>query len=186
MTDKADFVRRVLASITDDLYDQPIITNNFRAHYVERIIARALGDGWHLVSADWAGWDIESATGVKVEVKQSAVRQTWTDRPGGSSKPSKGQFDIKPRTGYWAEGGSTWVDRPGRNADIYIFAWHPIFDLTQADHRDPFQWQFYVVPERELSPRQQSISRSVLDKRWSVIGFDDLRSAVENVADTLT
>ena len=70
------FVRGILDSIAADLYDRPIITNNIRPHYVERMIVRALGDGWTLVSADWSGWDIESATGVRVEVKQSAVRQT--------------------------------------------------------------------------------------------------------------
>ena len=186
MINKAEFVGRVLASISNDLYDQPIMTNNIRPHYVERIIVHALGDGWHLVSADWAGWDIEGASGVKIEIKQSAARQTWTDQPGSEGKPSKGVFDIKPRTGYWAEGGATWIERPGRNADIYIFAWHPIFDPTEADHRDPHQWEFYVAPERELPPLQKSISRSVLEKNWLAVGFDDLRSAVEFAADTLT
>ncbi len=175
------FVRGILDSIAADLYDRPIITNNIRPHYVERMIVRALGDGWTLVSADWSGWDIESATGVRVEVKQSAVRQTWTDRPGRDGKPTVAIFDIRPRTGYWSEGGSKWVEQPGRIADIFVFAWHPVLDPAIADHRDPQQWRFYVVLEAALPPGQKTISRTVLERRHTAVGYDELRNEVASL-----
>ncbi|MBK8545700.1 MAG: hypothetical protein IPL62_20575 [Caulobacteraceae bacterium] len=58
---------------------------------------------------------------------------------------SKASFDIAPRTGEYVD-GAAWVDGVGRNADIYVFAYHPVADPT-ADHREPTQWQFYVVLE---------------------------------------
>jgi hypothetical protein len=44
----------------------------------------------------------------------------------------------------------------GRNADLFIFAWHPRTDEA-ADHRDPRQWLFHVVAE-PLLPLGKSIS----------------------------
>jgi hypothetical protein len=48
------------------------------------------------------------------------------------------------------------VAEPGRNADLFFFAWHPLTADT-ADHRDPDQWEVYVVAERRL-PARKSIS----------------------------
>ena len=39
---------------------------------------------------------------------------------------------------------------PQRQADIYVFAWHPEEDLKIADHRRPDQWKFFVVAEEKL------------------------------------
>ena len=104
---------KIVRQIVSDFYDQPIMSNLTRPHYVERIITSCLSEDWKLVSANWSGWDIENSQGVRVEVKQSAARQVWTDRPILGGKPSKGIFDIAPRTGYWAEDGSTWVKTSG-------------------------------------------------------------------------
>ena len=87
---------------------------------------------------------------------------------------TRGSFDIAPRTGYWSDGGSKWVEQPGRPADIYIFAWHPVTEEQTADHRDPDQWEFYVVPEAELPPRQKTIALSRLSKHWAPVKIDDL------------
>jgi len=80
----------------------------YRPHYVERMIALALGEGFELVSANWSGWDIESSDGVRIEVKQSAAWQTWSDVTG-EPKPSRGVFDISARAGHWTDGGAKWV-----------------------------------------------------------------------------
>ena len=41
-------------------------------------------------------------------------------------------------------------EQPGlKRLDIYVFAHHPIADIS-ADHRDPTQWQFYVTRTSEL------------------------------------
>lgn len=102
-----------------------------RPVYVEFMIAVILGEGWRLVSADWAGWDLENAQGARVEVKQSAARQTWTDRAP---------------------------------ADLFVFAWHRIDALDEADHRSVAQWQFFIVPEDRLPPQQKTIGLSGVRK----------------------
>jgi hypothetical protein len=38
-----------------DRYDQRLISNDIRSCYVEFMIATILGEGWRVVSADWAG-----------------------------------------------------------------------------------------------------------------------------------
>ena len=149
--------QEITNQIVADFYDQPIMSNLARPHYVERMIALGLNDEWELVSANWSGWDIKSRDGIKVEVKQSAARQVWTDRPALEGRKPKGQFDIAARTGYWVEDGSRWIERPGRPADIYILAWHPVVDQREADHRD--------TPPDEPAPRR------ALWSRWSGVAL---------------
>ena len=173
--------REITNQIVVDFYDQPIMSNLARPHYVERMIALALGDEWRLVSANWSSWDIESRDGIKVEIKQSAARQVWTDRPSLKGRTTKGQFDIAPRTGYWAEDGSRWIEMPGRSADIYIFAWHPVVDKREVDHRDTAQWGFYVVPACELPARQKSIGLKKVAKMWSHVAYDELQRRLSKV-----
>ena len=43
------------------------------------------------------------------------------------------------------EGGTKYERTPGRCAHTYVFAWNGFSD-DEADHRNPAQWVFYVVP----------------------------------------
>ncbi len=177
--------KAILDRIVDELYDQPIMSNLSRPHYVERMIASQLAPEWCLVSQNWAGWDIENSKGVRGEIKQSAARQTWTDDPNQGGRVTKGVFDIKPRTGYWADDGARWIPFEGRLADFYIFAWHPIADSEFADHRDPDQWLFYVVPECSLPPGQKTISQTVIAQQWPEVQFPELATTVSAAVATL-
>lgn len=73
-------VGSVVAELARDLFDRPVMSNLARPLYVERLVARALLLAWRYVGSDWAGWDLESEAGARLEVKQSAARQTWTDQ----------------------------------------------------------------------------------------------------------
>ena len=75
------------------------------------------------------------------------------------------------------------VERPGRNADIYVFAWHAGTDEI-ADQREPATWEFYVIAERGL-PAQKSIGLGPLQRLVSPCGFDKLGAAVETVRKAL-
>ncbi len=162
-------------------YDRPIINNTQRGDYVECMIAFALGAGWRLTSEDgwdWAAWDCEHlASGARLEIKQSAARQSWdgeSDRP--QRKPS---FDIAPRNGYWPRQGGRWVADPGRPADIYVFAWHGEAG-QHADHRDAAQWRFFVCPESALPACQRTIGLGKLEKIANRCGIAGLGRAVED------
>ncbi|GGA72947.1 hypothetical protein GCM10011385_28520 [Nitratireductor aestuarii] len=91
-------------------------------------------------------------------------------------KGSKSVFDIAPRTGYW-EDGSRWIPQPGRNADIYVLAYHPVDD-ERADHRDPAQWLFYVIATTAL-PDQKTVSLGRVVSLAEPRRFDGLAQSVE-------
>lgn len=129
----------IRAKASDLAYGRPLIENSYRGLIAEIIVGEALGPQWRLCSGDWGGWDLEHMTGCRLEVKQSAALQTWT----APKKPAPPTFDIREQTGYYE--GAAWIPQIGRQAHIYVFAYHPIQDES-ADHRDPRQWCFYILP----------------------------------------
>lgn len=163
-----------------DRYDRPVMSNLVRPYYVEYLVAIALGPGWRLVSGDWSGWDLEDPRGARVEVKQSAALQTWSGRAASmAGRTTRGSFDIAVRKGYYTEGGVEHVAVTDRPADLYVFAWHPIVDPTRADHRDPLQWRFFVVPAHELPP-QRTIGLAGVERRCRSVAFEALAQAVSD------
>jgi hypothetical protein len=128
-------------------FGSSVIQNDFRGILAETIIESALGPAWRCCSGDWLGWDFEHSDGTRLEVKQSAARQTWT----APKRPSPPTFDIRSRSGFYV--GSEWHPEVGRHAHIYVFAYNPIAD-TSADHLDPRQWVFYPVPADRLPPNK--------------------------------
>jgi hypothetical protein len=151
-------------------YGKPLIENSYRGLIAEIIIGEALSD-WQQCSGDWRGWDFEHATGYRLEVKQSAARQTWA----APKNPSPASFDIRERSGYYK--GATWISQAGRLAHIYVFAYHPIRD-DSADHRDPSQWQFYIVPTTRL-PATKRIGLAKVALLAPAVSWPQLAAAVE-------
>jgi hypothetical protein len=149
-----------------------IIQNNLRAPVVEVIVYYALRPDWRHCSGDRYGWDFEHKDVTRLEVKQSALRQTWA----ASESKSTSRFDIKERAGYWENGG-IWIAQPGRSAHIYVFAYHGISDET-VDHREPRQWQSYVVRTSRL-PAARTIGLSAVAALSPALNWHALFEAVE-------
>ena len=173
--------RRILAMLMHQ-YDTAVMNNVHRAAYVECLVAFTLGTDWCLTWThgwDWAAWDCQHTSGARLEVKQSAARQSW-DRETPARRRSP-QFDIAPRTGYWTQDGSRWVDSLGRPADLYVFAWHGERRDGYADHRDPDQWLFFVVAERDLPKSRKRIGLTRLKAIVSPCCIANLKRKVENV-----
>jgi hypothetical protein len=140
------------------------MSNLTRPLYVERLVTHMLGSRWKFVGSEWSGWDIERNDGRCVEVKQSAARQKWSDRPGREGKETLPIFDIRERSGHYADGGTRFVATRGRPAELYVFAWHPRYKPKESvDHRDPAQWEFYVLLASALPPTK-SIALSTIKK----------------------
>jgi hypothetical protein len=171
MSQTSALVSETRRRAADAAFGQPLVQNNFRATVVEAIVEQALPQAWSWCSADWAGWDFEHRDGARLEVKQSAAKQTWA----APAKPSPARFDIAQRRGRWE--GALWIPEAGRHAHLYVFAYHPVTDHT-ADHRDPLQWRFYVAPTAEL-PATRSISLKALQGLTSACGFGELGERVE-------
>jgi hypothetical protein len=139
------------------LFDQRLIQNQYRSAYVEAMIEPYLqSDGWRYVGDDWRGWDFERGKRLedRLEVKQSAAHQTWSET---DNVRTRGIFDIAARTGYFS--GSKFTPISGRCAGTYVFAWNPVYG-ADTDHRDPDQWEFYVVSAAVLPEGQRTIGMS--------------------------
>lgn len=168
----------VIAKASSAAFGTPLVSNILRGHIAEAVVALALEPEWTWCGADFAGWDFERTDGLRLEVKQSAAQQTWI-----SSRPSNPSFDIAARTGYW-EKGTIWIARPGRQAHLYIFAYHGVYG-NNADHRDPSQWEFYVVAARSL-PDQKRIGLKRVQTLTSAVGIEDLARVVAVTTRTVT
>lgn len=167
----------VIDRLSRRLFGSPILRNDVRGEVVEEIVAMALEPGWELCSADWGPCDlVHPASELRIQVKQSAARQSWHK---GKCPPPKPRFSIAEKTGRY-EDGDRWIEEASRNAEIFVFAWHPVTDQT-ADHRDPTQWLFHVVLERDLPP-QKSISLPAIRALASAVPFTGLAVAVEAAA----
>jgi hypothetical protein len=163
----------LIPRLTRRLFGSPILLNSLRGEVVEEMVAMALEPEWEHCAGDWAAFDFrERRSGLRIQVKQSAARQSWHKQQCPSARP---RFSIAEKAGRWDD-GDRWVAEPGRNADLFVFAWHPLTAET-ADHRDPHQWQFYVVAERRLPPRK-SISLASVQALAQPVSIDALETAV--------
>ena len=194
--------QRVLYELTvqrlvQRVYEQRLINNVDRGAYVECMIELALRErhpAWRLTKP-WASWDLEHRkTRARIEIKQSAALNLWNieealaagdvERVAAPRKDTKPVFSIKPTTGYW--NGATWIKTQlQRQADLYVFAWHPKTDSDIADHRRPDQWKFFVVAEQDLpqEPLTKSIARTRLSNEYggTECGYDVLATRMVDV-----
>jgi hypothetical protein len=168
-------VDHIIERVSREAFGRPLVTNVLRGHVVEAIIASALEPQWIWCSNDYSSWDFERSDGFRLEVKQSAARQTWAPPAHGNIRTS---FDIKKRTGRWE--GATFLEEPGRAAHIYLFAFNPRVDES-TDHRDPRQWEFYVVPTIQL-PDTQRISLSAVRALAGCTAYCELLHVISETA----
>ena len=161
------------------IFDQRLIANHYRSAFIEAMIEPYLEPlGWRYAGDSWSGWDFDRNDGQRLEVKQSAAQQTWS---GARNLKTRGAFDIAPRTGYFYEGGTKYERTPGRCAHTYVFAWNGFSD-DEADHRNPAQWVFYVVPVFLLRDGQKTISLSKIAGLAAPVPITGLGAAVTKVA----
>jgi hypothetical protein len=166
-------VDEIRAQLCAAAFGGPLISNIYRGLVAEIIVGAALGSEWQFCSGVWRGWDFEHPSGLRLEVKQSAARQTWT----GTRRAATPIFDIRARTGYFE--GADWIADPRRFAHIYIFAYNPIMEES-ADHRDPRQWRFHVVAADRL-PAGKTITLSKVALLSDAVPWISLRAAIENL-----
>ena len=172
--------QQVLARLFTRLYGDPIVRNDLRGELVEEIVAMALQPEWEPCGTDWGSCDLRhSKSGLRIQVKQSAAEQSWGAGIAGRSSP---RFSIAAKSGRYE--GASWIPGEGRNADIFVFAWHARTGVD-CDHADPSQWQFSVVAEIEL-PAQKSLGLVRVEQLGRPVGFSNLAEAVEAVRTGLT
>jgi hypothetical protein len=168
-----------MQSVIDDhieyMFGERTVDNAVRGGLVEAMVNVALaGHGWRR-KAPWSGWDFEHTSGCRLEVKQTAAKQSWDTVRDIDRTPLR--FEIPTATGHYDDGGAWEENTTGhRLADLYVFAIH-LRDGPTADHRDPTQWRFCVV-RADVLGKQQSILWRTLDRCNSSVGVDGLAAAV--------
>ena len=168
-------VAEICAKAAAVKFGKPLVVNVDRGFVVELIVGEALGSEWRWLARDYNGWDFEHQAGCcRLEVKHSPARQTWA-----TCKASAPSFDIKARNGIGTTPARRSRFAPGRHAQIYVFAHHPVTD-DSADHRDAGQWRFYVVATGALPPAK-TIGLGKLRRLGEEVGWGDLRAAVERL-----
>lgn len=123
-----------------------LVSNALRGAVAEYLVARAVGcaDGCRV---EWDACDLRTPNGLTLEVKASGYIQTWTQ-----ARLSTPTFDIAAKRS-WDAASNTYADRPGRPANMYVFALHAHQERGSADPLDVTQWQFFVLRTAVLNER---------------------------------
>lgn len=157
-----------------------LLTNTSRGLIAEYIVAHALGIKTAGVRDGWAPFDLQTPTGIKVEVKSCSYLQSWFQKVH-----SYISFSTKKSTA-WSPDTNEFVGEQKRQADVYVFALLAHKDKTTLNPLDVEQWEFYVVPTITLDQRKgdpKSISLSALLRfRSGPHLFSELRDVVEKAA----
>jgi len=135
-----------------------LLTNATRGILAEYIVASALGLSGG-VREEWAAFDIQTASGIKVEVKSAAYLQSWSQKA-----LSRISFSIRPSLAWDAESGE-YSPGHGRRAHIYVFCLLAHKDKATVNPLDMSQWRFYVMNRKTLDRKvggQRTIGLSVL------------------------
>lgn len=111
--------------------------NNTRGLFAEFLVHLAVGS--HAPRVEWAGHDVETDDGLRIEVKAGAYLQAWEQRA-----PSPIRFSgIRARA--WSPDGG-YAQTKSYNADVYVFAVQTAREHALYEPLDTAQWEFYVLP----------------------------------------
>jgi len=157
-----------------------LVSNVSRGILAEYIVARALGIASDGVREPWAAYDLETPSGITIEVKSSAYVQAWGQRSLSDIK-----FGI-PRTLAWDADSNRAEAQSRRQAQVYVLALLAHVVKATIDPLDVAQWRFYALPTPLLEARVPN-SRTITLKTLAGLGvapmaYRELREAVERAA----
>jgi hypothetical protein len=155
-----------------------LVNNAARGVIAEYIVAHALGLVGSGVRNGWAAFDLETPSGIKVEVKSAAYVQSWYQKHLSSIT------FMTPKTRAWDADTNIQSRESKRQADVYVFALLAHTDKATIDPLNLDQWLFFVLATDVLDARkrsQHSITLKSLEKLSSgSVTYSDLPKAVEN------
>jgi hypothetical protein len=117
------------------------------------MVAQAIGNGCRVVSGGWHPWDLELGTEaaeyparIRIQVKNSAALQPWNVANGKRSE-CRFLLSYRRRPEYLdADAPPYPCEAEGFLCDAFVLCHHPVTDVATADHTNPDQWMFYVLP----------------------------------------
>lgn len=132
-----------------------ICANSTRGIFAEWLVAKLLGIQPALRDP-WAGWDLETPGGVKIEVKTGAYLQSW-------SQKSHSKIKFSGLSGRLLNPDSSYAKVATYNADLYVFCVQIEKDSSKWNALDLDQWRFYIVRKEAIEQRGcNSLSLSVV------------------------
>jgi len=153
-----------------------IVGNTNRGALAEFIVARAIGSE-PPVRTDWAAYDLDTPSGIKVEVKSSAYLQSWHQ-----TSISKPIFSIR-KAREWSPETNKLNEELLRHSDVYVFCLLAYRgDKRLLDPMDLSQWEFYVVKTTEIDrifSEQSTIGINRVRDLSQAYSVDSLMDAVE-------
>ena len=154
-----------------------LLNNTLRGALAEFIVATALDLNTDICREDWAAYDFETPSGIKIEVKSSAYLQSWNE-----DRISDIRFRIQPTKAWDAKTG--YSDEVKRQSDVYVFCIY----ASKEKKDSPLQldkWEFYVLPTSVLNKKcscQKSISlNSLLSLNPKKTNYINLGSIINNI-----
>ena len=174
-----------------------LLDNTARGLVAEFLVAAAL-DLHKTPRKEWEEHDLETASGIKIEVKSAGTVQAWqrdrTCKAGASGvdnartalrdQPRREppvQFTIAPRRRWDPERG--YSHYAARWADLYVFCM-----LEGAEPLDTEAWRFFVLRTDVLdgrNPQQRTIRLNPLLKLAPIeCRYPTLSETIERVAET--
>jgi len=158
-----------------------LLDNTTRGIIAEYLVDRALGMGEDDVRDIWNPCDIETSSGIRIQVKSAAYIQSWHQ-----NKLSYITFNVQSRRG-WDSNTNVLSKTVQRHSDVYVFALLAHKIKSTIDPLNVDQWQFFVLPTEVLNKRkrsQYSITLKSLEQLCSPVGYYSLKGAIETVVST--
>ena len=157
-----------------------------RGVLAEFIVAKALDLVGEAPREAWAKFDLQTESGLKIEVKSAAYVQSWAQQ-----RLSRIEFRYVA-TRAWDADTNKQEDVAIRHADLYAFALLQHREKRSIGPMDLDQWRFYAAATKAIAARersQHSISLKSLeahcgagDPLWSgPLLYLDLREAVRTI-----
>ncbi len=156
------------------------VVNTFRGWLAEFLVASDLG----LTGAtrrDWEGFDLETAGGIRIEVKASGYVQSWKQ-----NRLSTPRFSIR-RARAWDPTTNTLTETASRHSDVYVFCLHHHRDKATVDPLDVSQWTFLVLATHRVDQsfrNRQSVSLIDLEKAGARrVGYGEIAAGIDSALD---
>lgn len=152
-----------------------LMDNAERGIFAEWLVAKALGAADD-TRTEWDKYDIQTRSGVCVEVKSSGYIQSWEQK-----KLSEIVFNV-PQTIGWDREKNTYGQERKRQADVYIFCVHKHKEQETADPLNLNQWDFYVLDTKTLDKKINKQKTLTLKK---LIALGAISTTYEHLNETV-
>lgn len=161
-----DFWRWAFSDLRDNLV---------RGILAEFIVAVAI-DRTGARRKNWDNYDLQTASGIRIEVKASGYLQAWAQAK--HSTPTFGRVAARS----WDENTNQRSAEAEVRADVFVFCLHTAKDHGSYNALDIAQWEFYVVPAEPVrASGNKTVTLKWVQQLAEPVAFPRIAASVEAV-----